>query len=320
MDASSGSEPGPSGSLARHEIKFITLLSLTEIGVGSVVHSLRLPLSGHFLSLNESLVLMQASRTIPPAQKSTWLRARVARSASNIALVSALLKSLSPAGKRLTPMLAILVQGLLFALGIVLGGVGNFGLALATSLSSVWAFAQPLLLAWLFVGGHFWDALTSVWVKIATPLGLSALSPVSMILVAVFLKALIAVALVFVSQAWSDRFSNALARRGAGALRSKKLSPATTLPQTPARGALRDLRSPLLLFSLGLSLLFAVYDSRADAVGMLWAALRPVALAFVAFYVIRAVPTEKLVACVARKDPRRAELLRRAKEALDAGA
>jgi hypothetical protein len=316
MDTHPGGESSPSGRLARHEVTYITLLSLTEIGVGSLVHAFRIPLGGHLLSLNQGLVLVQASRTIPPSDIGKLSRGRVARSASNIALVSAMLKSLSPAGKRLTPMLAISVQGLLFALGVVIAGAGRVGLSLGMLLSSVWAFAQPLLLAWLFVGAHFWEALDAVWKKIAEPLGLSGLSPLGMLLVCVLLKASVAVALVWVSDRVGSRLSERLAARGSHLLRARSLARDTGVRKNSLRAALGDLASPLVGVSLVLSVLFAFYDG-GDSVKLVWAALRPIALAFVSFYLLRAVPTEKIVALLARRNPSRAELIRRAKLSLE---
>ncbi len=316
MDTHSGGESSPSGCLARHEVSHITLLSLTEIGVGSLVHAFRIPLGGHLLSLNQGLVLVQASRTIPPNDAGQVSRGRVARSASNIALVSAMLKSLSPAGKRLTPMLAISVQGLLFALGVVIAGAGQLGLSLGMLFSSVWAFAQPLLLAWLFVGAHFWDALEAVWKKIAEPLGLSGLSPVAMLLVCVALKASVAVALVWVSERVGSRLSERLATRGSVLLRARSVPKDAGLRKNSLRAAIGDLASPLVGISLGLSILFAYFDG-GDSVKLVWAVLRPLSLALVSFYILRAVPTEKIVAVLARRNPARAELIRRAKFSLE---
>jgi hypothetical protein len=316
MDTHSGSEPGPSGRLARHEVSYITLLSLTEIGVGSLVHAFRIPLGGHLLSLNQGLVLVQASRTIPPSDAGQLSRGRVARSASNIALVSAMLKSLSPAGKRLTPMLAISVQGLLFSLGVVIAGVGRLGLSLGMILSSLWAFAQPLLLAWLFVGARFWEALDSVWQKIAEPLGLGGLSPVGMLLVCAVLKASVAVSLVWISDRIGSRMSQRLAERGSDLLRRRALPKDSGVRKNSLRAAFRDLASPLVGVSLALSVLFAFYDG-GDSVKLVWAALRPLSLAFVSFYFLRVVPTEKIVALLARRSPARAELIRRAKLSLE---
>jgi hypothetical protein len=227
-----------------------------------------------------------------------------------------MLKSLSPAGKRLTPMLAISVQGLLFALGVVIAGAGQLGLSLGMLFSSVWAFAQPLLLAWLFVGAHFWDALEAVWKKIAEPLGLSGLSPVAMLLVCVALKASVAVALVWVSERVGSRLSERLATRGSVLLRARSVPKDAGLRKNSLRAAIGDLASPLVGISLGLSILFAYFDG-GDSVKLVGAVLRPLSLALVSFYILRAVPTEKIVAVLARRNPARAELIRRAKFSLE---
>src|SRR6185295_7221686 len=88
-------------------VSYATLLSLTEVGLGSVLHAMHIPFTGQLLSLNQIAVLSHATKMHP--EKSAPL---------TISVVAALLKSLSPIGKRLTPMLALTMQGLLFTFGI----------------------------------------------------------------------------------------------------------------------------------------------------------------------------------------------------------
>ena len=40
------------------------LLSLTEIGLGSLLHSFKIPFAGHFLSLNQGFILGKVSITL----------------------------------------------------------------------------------------------------------------------------------------------------------------------------------------------------------------------------------------------------------------
>ena len=40
------------------------ILSLTEIGLGSLLHSFKIPFSGHFLSLNQALILGKSQLSI----------------------------------------------------------------------------------------------------------------------------------------------------------------------------------------------------------------------------------------------------------------
>ncbi|MFP5459829.1 MAG: hypothetical protein ACLGG7_13920, partial [Bacteriovoracia bacterium] len=98
-------------------------LSLIEVGLGSLLHGLKLPFSGHVLSLNQSFILTRA--TLTSGER---------RDAAVISTTAAILKSLSPAGKKLTPMLAIAVQGQLYYLGLLVAGTGVIGQLLGSLL------------------------------------------------------------------------------------------------------------------------------------------------------------------------------------------
>lgn len=313
MDATSGGQSGHNGSLARHEVKYVALLGLTEIGVGSVIHGLKIPLGGHCLSLNQGLILMQSSRFLDDSIG----RFQKARSASHISLMTALMKSFSPAGKKLTPMLAIMVQGILFSIGVVTGGANLIGFAMGMVLLSIWGFAQPILLAWLFVGAHFWEATEILWLKLAEPFGLQEYSVLNVLLLFVLTKALLAVGLVFLSQAFVEKWSGLLSRKGEEVLRFKKIrSPTKTEDKSIFLSLLRDLISPLVLTSVILSLVFAYYSQKTSG-DLVWAFLRPLAAAFVGFYIIRMFPAEKLVQLFAKNNPNRADLIRKVAQSLD---
>ncbi len=305
MDSNDRSELGPDGRLARHEISFITILSLTEIGVGSIVHALHIPLGGHLLSINQGFVLLQATKKLEgPAD-----RIAAARSASNISLVTALMKSFSPAGKKLTPMLAITAQGLLFSAGIILGGTGVLGAILGMLLLSFWGFAQPILIAWIFVGGNFWEALENLWQKMATPLGIQSVNAWEMILLFIAIKAVLVMSLAFVSSQRADRWSAKLLLRGELALKNKS-------PRTKPRQILKGLLSPLVLFSIFLSVTFA-YSTNAVGIALLWASLRPIAAALVAIFLLRTLSSETLIKIFARNNSHRAQLIRSVKQSLE---
>ena len=82
-------------------------LSIAEVGVGSFMHAFHIPLTGTFLSLNQAAFLTRLTKLNQHRDDARGL-------AFDVSTVTALIKSFSPIGKRLTPMLAISVQGLLF--------------------------------------------------------------------------------------------------------------------------------------------------------------------------------------------------------------
>ena len=100
-------------------------LSLAEIGLGSLLHGLKIPLTGTFLSINQALFLtrlVKLNRNQPDARTLPF----------QVSNITALLKSLSPAGKKLLPMLAIASQGLLFTLGTIVFGANRAKCAIRT--------------------------------------------------------------------------------------------------------------------------------------------------------------------------------------------
>lgn len=141
-------------------VRFSTALSLIEVGLGSLLHAIHFPFRGQVLSMNQAFLLSRASFV------GATTRGEGIRMSNLISLTAACLKSLSPAGQKLTPMLAISVQGLLFSLGQFLGGVSLFGHSIGMTLVWVWALGQGLVLGWFLNGGAFFEALRYLIQKI----------------------------------------------------------------------------------------------------------------------------------------------------------
>ena len=89
---------------------YATILSTAEFALGSLLHALHIPCSGYLLSLNQIFILTRAASS-SVAKRSFSLP-------SSISTVVALLKTLAPVGKKLMPMFAITMQGILFSTGL----------------------------------------------------------------------------------------------------------------------------------------------------------------------------------------------------------
>ena len=115
-----------------------SLWAASEIVLGSFLHNLRIPLSGHFLTAIAVIVLVAGHRTWP--LPGLLLRA---------GLVAALMKSASPSAVLLGPMVAIAMEGILMEVGVrlVRGGIWGYvlGGALAMSWTLVHKFGSLLL-------------------------------------------------------------------------------------------------------------------------------------------------------------------------------
>lgn len=111
--------------------QYAALLSMVEIGLGSALHACHIPLSGQFLSLHQIFLLTLATKEDPDRWGSVKL-----------SVYAGLMKIGLGHGKKIAPMLAISMQGLLFNLGLIFGR----STYVAAALSSLWALIQPFLL------------------------------------------------------------------------------------------------------------------------------------------------------------------------------
>ncbi|MDD4976462.1 MAG: hypothetical protein PHY93_19050 [Bacteriovorax sp.] len=259
-------------------------LSLVEIGLGSFLHSFKIPFAGHLLSINQIVILSRSSFKLKSSQ-----------SPLKISLIAALLKSLSPAGKKLTPMLALAAQGLLFSLGITLLGINYLGLIFAVLLSSLWAFIQPILFILLLFGKttiEVADYFIHEFEKVIPHTDKIIIWIVALLIIIKFLMTFVlSIVVIKMSDAKFENYQNFLILK----IKERKSSPTSA-----AWMALRDLFNPLFILTFVLTLLFFVY-SNASFAQTIWALLRPMAIGYVFFYVIRVYPIEKLSGYFKRK-------------------
>lgn len=269
------------------------LLALVEIGIGSLLHALRVPLRGQALSINQCFFLSRA----------VLAREKFHRSRSEpflISSVAALLKSLSPMGGRLGPMLAISAQGFLYTLGIWIFGRTLPGAILGSMLSGMWAFLQPLAGAYILFGATFFKAGAGFaeWTSEHFP-WLNTDRWILLLVGILSLKALLCTAAAMAAWFMNDQgYANYEKRMKSWAARSMAKTPGPRQTEAPrplsqaALGALKDLTHPLFLFSLlitGVFLMYAEGDGRRVLVLM----LRPLALGFAAFFFLRSAPVDK---------------------------
>jgi hypothetical protein len=262
---------------------FAAAQSVAEIGLGSAVHALRIPLGGHLLSLNQGLLLTLALRKISG-------RRRGIASANAIALVASAMKSLSPAGQKLAPMLAIAVQGVLFSLGITFFGMNFVGAAFGMVLLSVWGFVQPLLFASLLFGGDFFRAVEEAWRGLAEILEIPFEFGVAVLIAAVVAKSAIAASIgVFgwrSGVAFERVYFGRIARIRERFRGSKPPSRDANLD--PAAGALFDLMNPWFLASFALTLAFIVYAGNESRRWIYFG--RTLVASYLLFYAVRVLP------------------------------
>ncbi|MGQ0801099.1 MAG: ATP-binding protein [Pseudomarimonas sp.] len=140
---------------------FGALAGAIEVGAGSVVHGAKLPMGGLGMATTQAAVLTRAAQPMVDRSRVAW-----------VAVLSAAIKSLSPAGQRLRPMLAIVMQGWLYARALRVFGWNLAGVMVGGFLMGVWAGSQGLLTQWLLFGDALTTALQTVNQEATTMLGL----------------------------------------------------------------------------------------------------------------------------------------------------
>ena len=258
------------------------VLSICEVGLGSILHGLHIPLSGYFLSLNQIFLL---ARSV--------FKLRDAKAAMIISAITAVLKSLSPAGKKMTPMLAISAQGFLFSICNFILGTGVLGCVFGGAVASTWSFLQPLLIYYLIFGHNLITAIEYFLKKIQETWAVFSLTPTDLVMagcVLILLKAALASSVVvlarFLPESQFQKFQDKLLQAARHGRNQKK-------ERGRLGGMVSYLLQPLFLLSLGLTIAFFVFVE-ASFVEIFWAALRPIAVAILLFLIWRWLPFHRL--------------------------
>lgn len=266
--------------------KLAATLSLIEIGLGSLLHSFKIPLSGQILSINQIGILSRAS-----------FKLKSHKAPLQISLATAVLKSLSPAGKKLTPMLAIAAQGLFFYLGVFVFGVNYVGLFFAVLFSSLWAFAQPILFIYLLFGKNSLAVAEYFIHEFEKIIPLASKFIIWILIGSILIKFILAFVLsliaIKVTEQAFDKYQQKM-------LLEVKLRPPSS--RTAVILAFRDLLNPLFIFSFLMTTLFFIFsNSDPSNVKIIWSLLRPLAVGYIIFYLIRIYPLENISAFLHRK-------------------
>jgi hypothetical protein len=256
------------------EIKSTAHLALVEIVVGSFGHGFKIPLTGTFLSFYQLYVCL-----------GMLIRHKAPRiSVFNVSVIVALLKTLSPFGKKITPMIAITVQGFLLWLGTSVLGHGVFGMVLGSILFVSWSLIQTALGYLILYGFDFFKMIEFVQQEIGTVSYLS----VYVIVIGYWLFR-IAVGLGFVFYLLSSRNSNEVwSLSEAGLARwQKKINADSEARAMPVwRKSLKDLLNPFFFISLILMSLFHFYKDTSTS-QVIWFVCRTLGFGFFMFYLLR---------------------------------
>jgi hypothetical protein len=122
-----------------------------EMTVGAALHAGKIPLRGLAMSSLQAVMMVFAGTELSQPGRVVW-----------VPFISGGLKALSPAGNRVRPMLAIVVQGLLFGATVQALGWNVLALALGGALIGTWAALQGFFLQYLLLGDELIRAYDTV--------------------------------------------------------------------------------------------------------------------------------------------------------------
>jgi hypothetical protein len=122
-----------------------------EMTVGAALHAAQIPLRGLAMSSLQAAMMVFAGAGLGSPGRVVW-----------VPFISGGLKALSPAGNRVRPMLAIVMQGLLFGASVQVLGWNFFALGLGGALVGTWAALQGILLQYLLLGSELVSAYDTV--------------------------------------------------------------------------------------------------------------------------------------------------------------
>jgi nucleoside-triphosphatase THEP1 len=176
---------------------YSAICSGVEIGLGSTLHALHVPLKGHFLALVQNFFLIQFAKELK-GRNLFW-----------IVFITSALKSFSPAGAKLRPMLYIFIQGGLFILPITIAGLNIFTVILGSILLGLSTLFLSLLIDYITFGLPVIVAYLAAISKFLTVIRLESLSVwgviIGIILLKIILSTLISLTYYF---DFSARLSN----------------------------------------------------------------------------------------------------------------
>lgn len=244
-------------------------LALCEISIGSFLHAFHIPFTGQFLSLNQIFILSLVSKKVKDENSQQ-------RAPLYISQISALLKSLSPAGKKLGPMLSISMQGNLFSLPQYILGTHSFSIALGALCASLWAFIQPLLTGYILFGNTIVKAYDYYISKIQTMFATTETEVLQILFIPVLLKSIVAIGISLwayqVSESRSSKIVDRLIEKANRTPNTKKINGKSKLALL-----YQDITRPLFLISIVLTSVY-IFFNRDVLAPTIWTYMRPIAV------------------------------------------
>jgi nucleoside-triphosphatase THEP1 len=256
---------------------------LVEVGLGSFLHSFRVPLKGHLLAYIQTLLLTTFGRTLH------------GRGLFRISLLMAMLKAFSPAGRTIRPMFYIFMQGASFALPVFLFGWHLFSVVLGAVILNGFTLFLSMFVNYLMFGRSILTALGNLVGTVGGLFGLTIESWVGGLLFLFAVKAVLAVVVAVLGYYFhlAPRLFH-LGRKAGAFLRPKNVAAGPQTVWQSARAALRDVFRPTFLLAFLLSILMILFFARISSGEVIFLVVRGLCIAFAGFWLFRRINVGKL--------------------------
>lgn len=270
-----------------------THLSAIELGLGSFLHAFKIPFAGHLLSLNQGFFLSTTTRILSRSTDENQFK--LAKITFEISILTAILKSLSPAGQKWGPMLSISMQGILFSLGVFLFGAGFFGAMIGMILLSLWAFIQPFITLLVSLGFSELQKVITFYVdRLEKDYSITRENMIAVISTIVIVKIIAAVILTFLAFKLKTKKIKSYQQKLMSTQNLKLKTTNTDVNKSIHILVLKDLTRPLFLISFLLTYVF-LFITEENTVSLIWKSLRPLGIAILIFYVLRSTYSKKFI-------------------------
>lgn len=261
---------------------------LIEIGLGSALHTARIPLKGHFLAYLQTIMMVSFGRLLR------------GRGLFRIGTLMAMLKAFSPAGNTVRPMIYIALQAWMFSLPALLLGWHLVSALFGAVLLNTFTLALSLAIDTILLGRTFLTAFGQLINTVGALFGFSFQSWQTGLIFLFIIKA--AVALLVAVAAWYFDFSTLLTRIGKKTnwMRLRPTVQASTW-RSSLRNALRDLVRPAFVLGFFLSILIVWFFARLRSDELVFLVLRGVSIALLGFTLLRRIDVFSLQKALSKR-------------------
>ncbi len=263
---------------------FSSINGMIEVSLGSFLHASRFPFKGYILVAMQNFFLILFSKELK------------GRGLYSISLISAAMKSFSPAGGRLKPMIYIFLQGLCFALPISLLGHNFFSCLIGSMAIQLISLVFKFLSAYLTFGAVVFDSSLNLMNQLLAMIHLPQVSLISLLLFLAAMKVVLGGAISLIAYYFDFSF---LLLRWRGKIDT--LTPKGELKiihyswKDSIKLAFRDMTLKRFLFPMLLTLALIYFFANLSSEGFIGVALRALIISWMALVLSRRIDFNKII-------------------------